>query len=447
MKINQINFNVKNFIIELAKNQIQLSYGCTEIGIVALACAKAGQLLPGKLKEATVKVSTSIYRNDVGVGVPNLGKCGMYAIAAAGFVLKTPEKKLSIVNDLTTEKISLVKKIAESGKIKIRIDYNAKPIYTLVEACDDRGNKALVKIEDYHDNITMAKLNGKETIKKAHNKSLASCGLNFDDHNNDIDLEEIYNFIKKLTINDVSFLREGIKVNNDAVKWGKKYAHPTSITNTLINISNDKYNYYKKNSWTNQILINVGAAIEARLFGDQIKVMTVANSGSHGIVIFVTLSTYAKLFKVNELKLLQSILFAQYITWYIKSNIGHLCAMCGSAFAAAPSAICGIAFQRGWSWKKINDLLNTHLCVLNNVACDGAKPSCAYKACNSLLNGFFSLNVIDHNGRVSPNDGIVCKNVEDTIKNYKFLSQKTSEIITNTTMKILDDMSKKIDNR
>ena len=218
MKINQINFNVKNFIIELAKNQIQLSYGCTEIGIVALACAKAGQLLPGKLKEATVKVSTSIYRNDVGVGVPNLGKCGMYAIAAAGFVLKTPEKKLSIVNDLTTEKISLVKKIAESGKIKIRIDYNAKPIYTLVEACDDRGNKALVKIEDYHDNITMAKLNGKETIKKAHNKSLASCGLNFDDHNNDIDLEEIYNFIKKLTINDVSFLREGIKVNNDAVK-------------------------------------------------------------------------------------------------------------------------------------------------------------------------------------------------------------------------------------
>jgi L-cysteine desulfidase len=75
--------------------------------------------------------------------------------------------------------------------------------------------------------------------------------------------------------------------------------------------------------------------------------MTSANSGDHGLTVFIPLSVHAKIIKLSKVKLLQSLLFAHYITWYIKSHVGHLCGMCGCSIAAGPGAICGIAYQLG----------------------------------------------------------------------------------------------------
>lgn len=443
--MKKLNFNPKNFILELTKQQVQPALGCTEIGIVVLAAAKAAQLLSGKIASAEVKVSTCIYRNDERVGVPRLGICGIATIAAAGFVLKNPEKKLDCISSLDKEKIKLAKALGASNKIKVTIDYDAKPVYTFVKAVDNKKNVATVLIEDAHHNIVSAKLNGKETLK-TKNKSctVASCGINFDKHVDDMPLEKVYQTIKTMKLQDLLFLEEGIKMNDVICNFGLKHPYKNSLTEALLRVNKNGKNLFgfAYNHWTTKVILATCAGVEARMYGSTLPVMTSANSGDHGLTVFIPLSVHAKAIKLPKIKLLQSLLFAHYITWYIKSHVGHLCGMCGCSIAAGPGAICGLAYQLGWSWNKINDVLNAHLCSQINVMCDGAKPSCAYKCVNTLINGFFAMHLVAANGKIQSKDGIVYKNVEQTIKNYQFVSQKTLKNISDTSVKMLDNMRK-----
>ena len=243
--MKKLNFNPKNFILELTKQQVQPALGCTEIGIVVLAAAKAAQLLSGKIASAEVKVSTCIYRNDERVGVPRLGICGIATIAAAGFVLKNPEKKLDCISSLDKEKIKLAKALGASNKIKVTIDYDAKPVYTFVKAVDSKKNVATVLIEDAHHNIVSAKLNGKETLK-TKNKSctVASCGINFDKHVDDMPLEKVYQTIKTMKLQDLLFLEEGIKMNDVICNFGLKHPYKNSLTEALLRVNKNGKNLF-----------------------------------------------------------------------------------------------------------------------------------------------------------------------------------------------------------
>ena len=446
MSKSKINFNPKNFIIELTKQQVQPALGCTEIGIVSLATAKAAKLLPGKLASALVKVSTCIYRNDVRVGVPKLGICGIPTIAAAGFVLKNPEKKLGCIADANAKDLIEIRKLGASKKIIVNIDYNAQPVFTYVKAKDLKNNVATVLIEGAHDNIVSAKLNGKETIKiSSKHSTVASCGVNFDDHVDDIPLEKIYQLCKSMLMVDLKFLIPGIKMNEEICKYGLKHYKNGWITKSFIQmkqIKNKSRGLFNNDSTLYSVLLNVCSAVEARMYGCDYPVMTSANSGDHGLTVSLTLITYAKIKKIPMLKLLQGLLFAHYLTWYIKSHVGHLCGMCGCTIAAAPGAICGIAFLNNWSWKQINNLLNAHLCSQSNILCDGAKPSCAYKCINAILNGYLAFQMVKNNGYILSKDGIVYHNVEETIKNYQYISSRTLKNIVNATVQMLDHIQK-----
>ena len=79
---------------------------------------------------------------------------------------------------------------------------------------------------------------------------------------------------------------------------------------------------------------------------------------------------------------------AHFITWIIKNRIGHLSALCGSAVAASCGTMVGIAYQRGFNYQKINDLMNILLCTSTGTICDGAKPSCSFKKCQQFQRGF-----------------------------------------------------------
>ena len=207
----------KCFILGAIKGTVQLAYGCTEIGIVSLACAQAGVMLKSKLKKADVFVSTCVYRNDSMVGVPLLGICGIPTIAAVGFVLKNPEKKLSCTSDLTKRTILEVKKLGASGKIKIKVNYSAPPIYTKVVAVDCKNNKIEVIIENSHSNIASAKFNGKETIKNVIKKDFrhgpVNKSINYDLLVDNVPIEKAYSVCKTFSEKDLSFLINTCKVN------------------------------------------------------------------------------------------------------------------------------------------------------------------------------------------------------------------------------------------
>jgi len=437
----------KEYLLKLVHQQVQPALGCTEIGIVSLCAAKAAAMLPAEVVSAKVDVSPYVYRNDGRVGVPKLGRCGMKTIVAAGLLLKNPEKKLNCLDDLTPKTIKQ-SKVNGEGKIdiKINVDYSSHPVYTRVCAVDKKNNISQVIVQYSHDNIISAKLNGRETLKTSHAKGEAADDINFDKKVDEMTVRDAYEVCRQLTLDEISFLREGNKLNNAVRKVGRENPDPESVSKTWKDmLKNDTCSFgFTKKHWTSDVLAQVAYAVDARMYGCPLAVMSSSRSGDHGLTVTIPQCVHADYFKIPELKMLQSIAFAHYITWKIKSKVGHLCGMCGSAVAAGAAATCGIAFQRDWEWDRINNLLNMHLASQAGIVCDGAKPSCSFKIMSSLVCGFMCLAIAENNGKIAHKDGIVNKDVEKTINNLRDYSKLTQG---NCVVAMVDIMAKQADEK
>jgi L-cysteine desulfidase len=112
--------------------------------------------------------------------------------------------------------------------------------------------------------------------------------------------------------------------------------------------------------------------------------------------------------------------------------------------AAVTSSICGIAYQRGNTEHQINDLINLCICSFAGAICDGAKLSCAWKIGASYLSAFGALRIVEKNGKLPHNEGIVSKDAFRTINDLGMISQTVRDV---TNSVIVDVVSKTIRNR
>ena len=438
----------REFVLTLVKQQVQPALGCTEIGIVSLACAKASSLLKTKLKSARVTVSPYVFRNDSRVGVPRLGRCGMKVIAAAGLILKNPLKLLNCLDDLTVETIAASKKLGahDNKTIAIDVDYSSHPVYTRCQATDTKGNEADVIIQYSHDNIIQAKLNGKETLDPSQIKGeVGGEDFDFDARVDQLTIQKVFEVCQKLKKEEVEFLKDGIEMNDKVVKEGYKNPDPNSLSNVFIKLARtgkECYGFGGKKSWTTKVLAAVCYAVDARMYGCPLPVMTSSRSGDHGLTVSIPQQIHAQEFKVKELTFLRACMFAHFVTWKIKSKVGHLCGMCGSVVGAGAGTIAGLAFQRGWEWSKVNDLINMYLVSASGIICDGAKPSCSFKILSALSAGFLCMAMADNGGKLEHKDGIVHRNVEETISNLGKYSKTTQDSIIVNVVDLLNAMQK-----
>ena len=71
-------------IIELIKKEVIPAIGCTEPIAVALAAAKAAEVLGRKPEKIEVYLSANILKNAMGVGIPGTGMVGLPIAIASG---------------------------------------------------------------------------------------------------------------------------------------------------------------------------------------------------------------------------------------------------------------------------------------------------------------------------------------------------------------------------
>ena len=109
-------------ILALLRQEVVPALGCTEPAAVALATAYAASILPGPITGIKVKVSPAIYKNGMGVGIPNTGLIGLEIAAALGAVCANPEKELEVLEDLSPEHLETGKKLAAGLEIGINAD-------------------------------------------------------------------------------------------------------------------------------------------------------------------------------------------------------------------------------------------------------------------------------------------------------------------------------------
>ena len=96
-------------IINLIKREVVLSIGCTEPMAVSLCVAKACETLGVKPQKISVALSANIFKNAMGVGIPNSGMTGLPIAVALGVVAGHSEYGLEVLRDVTKEDVERAK--------------------------------------------------------------------------------------------------------------------------------------------------------------------------------------------------------------------------------------------------------------------------------------------------------------------------------------------------
>ena len=98
-----MNDTTKKQILKLIHQEVIPAIGCTEPIAVALAAAKAAELLGAKPEKIEVYLSANILKNAMGVGIPGTGMVGLPIAIAFGVLIGKSSYELEVLKDVTPE--------------------------------------------------------------------------------------------------------------------------------------------------------------------------------------------------------------------------------------------------------------------------------------------------------------------------------------------------------
>ena len=154
-------------IIALIKKEVKPALGCTEPIAVALAVAKAIEIIEDRCPcckghsewrmesdfNVNVAVSGNILKNGMGVGIPGTGMVGLYIAAALGAVCGRSCYGLEVLHDIEERYIARARELVDGKKVRIELADTDRKLYVKATVCTGDGHNASALIENDHDNI------------------------------------------------------------------------------------------------------------------------------------------------------------------------------------------------------------------------------------------------------------------------------------------------------
>ena len=150
---------IKTQIIDLIHREVIPAIGCTEPIAVALAAAKAAEVLGRKPEKIEVYLSANILKNAMGVGIPGTGMVGLPIAIALGSIIGKSAYGLEVLKDLTPEGLKEGKEMVSKKCIGIDLKENVDKLYIEIisSAWNDRSR---VIICHEHTHIIYVEKNG-----------------------------------------------------------------------------------------------------------------------------------------------------------------------------------------------------------------------------------------------------------------------------------------------
>jgi len=414
-------------IINILKEEIVPAEGCTEPVAIAYVAAKATEVLGEMPERLNVYISGNIIKNVKSVVIPNSGGLtGIEAAAVMGALFGDTTKDLLVINHITIKDMEEVKSFLNKKTVKAIHEKNDIKLYIKVEALSNE-NSASVEVKHLHTNITGIERNGQKIVKRTCNDSDFNSPLT---DRKQLSIKKIYDLAKNLDTDEIKPLfKKVIEYNSKIANEGLNEVYGVNIGSLILkSINNGTYG----NELKNKCASFASAGSDARMSGCALPVMTTSGSGNQGMAASLPVIKYCEEKKLSEEELLQALFFSHLATIHIKTKVGRLSAYCGVICAC--SAVAGaIAFLEGCEYKVVADSITNSLGCISGVICDGAKASCAMKIANGVYSAFDS-SMLAMNAKVlSSGDGIIGKDVEETINNIGILSQvgmkETDEVI------------------
>ena len=394
-------------IIALIKKEVKPALGCTEPIAVALAVAKAIEIIEDRCPcckghsewrmesdfNVNVAVSGNILKNGLGVGIPGTGMVGLYIAAALGAVCGRSCYGLEVL------------------KVRIELADTDRKLYVKATVCTGDGHNASALIENDHDNIVETCFD--DNVLACADGRPAGDQEQKDTADYELTVREIYEFAKTVCFEDIRFILESRDLNLALAAEGLEGDYGLKVGKT---ISCSRHKDVFGNDFMSYAMSLTAAASDARMAGCTLPAMSNSGSGNQGITVTMPVIAYAIKHGIGDEELARALALSHLVAIHIKGYLGKLSALCGCVIASTGSA-CGLVYLRGGSYEAVCSAIKNMIGNITGMVCDGAKVGCAMKVASGVAGAIQSAVLALDGTCISENDGIIEKDIEKTIRN------------------------------
>lgn len=400
-----INFDAYT---NLLKQELVPAMGCTEPIAIAYCASLARHYLDQECQHVVIQASGNIIKNVKSVVVPNTGGLkGIQAAAAAGIVAGEPHKKLEVISCISTEKKQKISQFIQEKNIQV-LPLDSEIVLDLIITLHGNDHTVSVRLAGAHDHIIWIK---KDDCFLSQNKG---CAPN-ENQSRFLSVDGIYAYANQVDLKDIkNTLNRQIEFNMAIAQKGLQENYGANIGKVLLDRS--------PADLINKVKAYAAAGSDARMSGCELPVIINSGSGNQGMTASIPVIVWAKEKEIDQERLYRALLISNLITIHLKQGIGKLSAYCG-VISAGVGAACGICFLEGEDQKALEHTLVNGIAMISGTVCDGAKPSCAAKIANAIEAGLLGYEMYKKGQQFRDGEGIVCKGVENTIRNISKLAK------------------------
>ena len=430
-------------IISLIRKEVKPALGCTEPIAVALAVAKAMEIMEENVPDLeadwrhepdyriNILVSGNILKNGMGVGIPGTGMVGLHIAAALGAVCGKSAYGLEVLHDLNDEAIAKSKENVEAERVTIGLAETDKKLYVkaIIEHSQN-GHSAYTVIADDHDRIVETAFDGKVlSVAEASDDTEVPVQKSTLDYG--LTVKEIDEFSRNVAYEDIAFILESRTLNLALAKEGLKGKYGLKV-GYAISLDCNKEVFGQ--DFLSMAMSLTAAASDARMAGCTLAAMSNSGSGNQGITVTMPVIAYSIKYGTSDEKLARALIMSHLIAIHIKGYLGKLSALCGCVIASTGAA-CGLVYLRGGDYDQICSAIKNMIGNITGMVCDGAKVGCAMKVASGVSSALQSAVLAREGICISEHDGIIEKDIEKTIRNLGRIGsvgmQHTDEMILN----------------
>lgn len=396
-------------INSLLHKEVIPAIGCTEPIAVSLCVAKACETLGMLPKQIEVALSPNIYKNAMGVGIPNTGMTGLPIAVALGAIAGRSEYELEVLKDADSNAVAQAKEYLNSATITIDIDRQTTQMLYIRVCATNGDDSAVAVIEGSHTNFTEISRNGEAILQIKSSQNLDQS----DNQDCTLTLKDVYTYATTVPLEQIEWLKEAEAMNIAAaeISFTGDYGH--GLGRLMHN--NAKQSIFGDTLFT-KILSYTSGACDARMSGAMVPVMSNSGSGNQGISATVPVVIFGREKGVSQEALLRALALSHLTVVYIKQSLGRLSALCGCVVAATGSS-CGITYLMGGEFKEISFAVKNMVANLTGMICDGAKPSCSLKVTSGVSTAVLSAVLAIEQRHTTSLEGIIDEDVDKCIAN------------------------------
>ena len=434
-------------ILDLLHREVKPALGCTEPIAVALAVAKAVEIIqencvcPERWRLQTrfhiqVEVSGNILKNAMGVGIPGTGMVGIPVAAALGAVCGDSAKGLEVLSSLTEDAVRRAKILVSEGHVGISIARTDRLLYVKATVSAESGVAASAEIdpqasaviEDTHDRIVQTSFADKILMQSES----ASAAKEAPEENYDLTVRAICDFAASAPFEDIAFILDDRKLNLALAEEGLRGDYGLQVGKTIRENQREVFG----DDYMSYAMGLTAAASDARMAGSTLPAMSNSGSGNQGITVSMPVIAYALKYGTDDESLARALILSNLVAIHIKHFLGKLSALCGCVVASTGSA-CGLVYLQGGDYKAICAAIQNMAGNITGMVCDGAKTGCAMKVASGVSCAVQSAVLALRGTCIPATDGIVEEDVEKTIRNIGIIG---SAGMKTTDRMILDIM-------